>query len=533
MGGHPAPAGLGRQGTAGNGSTRLSAGAFGPSRYQAKSLKEVTTLHVRQKTDSGMLPQSRTLEPQSADNPCGGHETGLRGPRAPGVQHGREGRSREAAVTPVRGVQAGVQRVFVLDRRGNPLMPCHPARARELLTKGRAVVVRYSPFVIRLKDRDGGTTQPVRLGVDPGSKTTGMAVSRDDQGVRSVTFQLEIAHRSALIHKKMQQRAAYRHRRRSVNLRYRASRFSNRARPEGWLAPSLRSRVQHVESWARRIQRWCPLTVVDLELVRFDTQLMQNAEITGVEYQQGTLEGYEVREYLLAKFGRKCVYCDAENVPLNIDHVVPRSRGGSNRITNLVLACVRCNHEKGNRPVQEFCPARAAKILACAKAPLRDAAAVNSTRFATLKALQALAVPVECSTGGRTKFNRHEHGIPKTHALDAACVGAMSGLTSWNGPTLTVKATGRGSHQRSCTDAYGFPRRRYAVSKRVFGFATGDLVVANVPAGKHAGRHVGRVVVRSRGVFEVGPRDGIGHARCSILQRADGYNHTTTRRADR
>lgn len=487
-------------------------------------------MHVRQKTNPGMLPQSQALEPQPADNPCGGHETGLRGRMAPGVQHGREGRSRKAAVTPARGA-AGVQRVFVLDRRGNPLMPCHPARARELLAKGRAAVVRYSPFVIRLKDRDGGETQPVHLGVDPGSKTTGMAVSRDDSGIRHVMFRLEVAHRSEAVSKKMRRRAAYRRRRRAVNLRYRAPRFSNRRRPEGWLPPSLQSRVQHIESWARRLQRWCPLTAVDLELVRFDTQALQNPEISGTEYQQGTLAGYEVREYLLAKFGRRCVYCGATGVPLNIDHVVPRSCGGSDRITNLVLACVPCNQAKGNRDVREFAPDKAAQVLAHAKAPLRDAAAVNSTRFAALAALRQIDLPVECSTGGRTKFNRHAYGIPKAHCLDAACAGEMAGIRSWCGPVLVARAIGRGSHQRTRTDAHGFPRNRLPRSKRLYGFGSGDLVRADVPSGKQAGRHVGRTVVRSNGSFTVGPRDGIGYRHCTLLQRADGYDHLTEGRS--
>lgn len=485
-------------------------------------------MYARQKTDSGMLPQFRTLEPQPADKPRGGYETGLRGREAPGVQHGREGLTREGHVTPARGAK-GVQHVFVLDRRGNPLMPCHPARARELLTKGRAVVARYSPFVIRLKDRDGGEVQPVRLGVDPGSKTTGMAVSRDNGGVRHVTFRLEVGHRSALIHKKMQQRASFRQTRRSRNLRYRQPRFLNRTKPKGWLAPSLRSRVQHVESWARRLLRWCPIGVVDLELARFDTHRMANPEVSGVGYQHGTLAGYEVREYLLEKFGRRCVYCDVTDVPLNIDHVIPASRGGSDRITNLVLACIPCNQAKGNRSVAEFCPGRAAKIQARAKAPLRDAAAVNSTRFATLAALRSTGLPVECSTGGRTKFNRHVHGVPKTHALDAACVGKMAGLRSWDGPTLAAKAAGRGQHQRTSPDAYGFPRLHKPRAKRVHGFATGDLVIALVPRGRHAGRRVGRVAVRARGEFRVGNRDSIGYKHCAILQRADGYDHTTER----
>jgi 5-methylcytosine-specific restriction endonuclease McrA len=397
-------------------------------------------LHVSEKTHRRVLPQPAALEPVSADMP-GRARNGAQAREHTGVRHGREGRSRQAAVTPARGAK-GVQRVFVLDRRGNPLMPCHPARARELLGKGRAVVVRYSPFVIRLKDRDGGVVQPVRLGVDPGSKTTGMAVSRDDSGVRHVAFRLEVGHRSAEIHKRIGQRAAYRRRRRSANLRYRAPRFANRVRPEGWLAPSLRSRVQHVETWARRLRRWAPVTVVDLELVRFDTQLMQEPEISGVEYQQGTLAGYEAREYLLEKFSRRCVYCGAAGVPLNIDHMVPRSRGGSGRVSNLVLACVPCNQAKGGRDVREFSPDKAARVLAQAKAPLRDAAAVNSTRFATLKALRGLGLPVECSTGGRTKFNRHQLLAATLSAHRSAAFGVHV-LAGFGGDTVAGRRRGQ------------------------------------------------------------------------------------------
>jgi hypothetical protein len=47
-------------------------------------------------------------------------------------------------------------------------------------------------------------------------------------------------------------------------------------------------------------------------------QKLENPEISGIAYQQGTLAGYELREYLLEKWGRKCAYCDATNVPLQI-----------------------------------------------------------------------------------------------------------------------------------------------------------------------------------------------------------------------
>lgn len=479
-------------------------------------------MQVGEKTHQQMLPQSAALESVSADNPRIGTKRDTDA-KAPGLQHGREGRGRKSSVTPVKG-SSGVQRVFVLDKRGNPLMPCHPARARELLNKDRAVVVRHVPFVIRLKDRVGGDVQPVRLGVDPGSKFTGMAVSRDENGDRIVLFGLEVQHRSYVIHKKMGQRAAYRRGRRSRNLRYRSPRFLNRTKPKGWLAPSLWSRVQHVNTWATRLSAWCPITAIDLELVRFDTQKLVNPEISGVEYQHGELFGYEVREYLLEKFGRTCVYCDATNVPLNIDHVIPKSRGGTDRITNLVLACVACNQAKGNRPVEEFAPNRASKIKARAKAPLRDAAAVNSTRFATLKVLQSLGVPVECWSGGRTKWNRRQLGVTKSHVSDAACCGEAENIRLSG--ELIVKSRGRGSHQRTRPDRFGFPRLRFPASKRVAGFATGDLVEANVPPGiKTSGRHLGRVVVRVSGKFRVGTVDGINKRYVHLLQSSDGWEY--------
>src|SRR5699024_6653697 len=144
------------------------------------------------------------------------------------------------------------------------------------------------------------------------------------------------------------------------------------------LAPSLRHRVDTLASWANRLQRWAPVTGWHQELVRFDLHAMQRPGITSVEYQQGTLAGFEVREYLLSKWNHKCAYCGAPgvgpgSVPLNIDHIHPRSKGGSNRTSNLALACVTCNQAKSNMPVQEFLsdkPKALARVLAQAKGPL-------------------------------------------------------------------------------------------------------------------------------------------------------------------
>jgi len=184
-------------------------------------------------------------------------------------------------------------------------------------------------------------------------------------------------------------------------------------------------------------------------------------------------------------------------------------------------------------PLEQFLarqPERLARILAQAKAPLKDAAAVNATRWVLARQLQATGLPLELASGGRTKFNRCRLGIPKTHGLDAACVGLVNRLSSWNMPTLAVKCTGQGSYQRTRVDKYGFPRGSLTRTKHVFGFKTGDLVCATVPKGKKSGVYTGRVAVRASGSFNIqtckGVVQGIGHRCCKMLQRGDGYAYS-------
>ncbi|MET8055020.1 RNA-guided endonuclease IscB, partial [Streptosporangium sp. NPDC005286] len=427
--------------------------------------------------------------------------------------------------------------MFVLDRRGHPLDPCHPARARRLLADGRAVLHRHTPFVIRLRDRSAADSAVagVQVGVDPGSKHTGLAVFTDHDGSRTGRYAIRLDHRGALIRDRLASRAALRRGRRGRKLRYRSPRFLNRTRPKGWFAPSLRHRVDTTLPWVARLSRWAPVAAVHVEKVSFDTHaLSAGRPLEGVDYQQGTLAGYEVREYLLAKWRRTCAYCGASGLPLNLDHIHPRSRGGSDRVSNLTLACIPCNQTKNATPVQEFLkdkPTLLAKILKQAKAPLRDAAAVNTTRWALWQALEATGLPVADASGGRTKWNRSRTGAPKSHTLDALHVGHLDTVTTWPFTVLVAKATGRGTYCRTRTDRYGFPRLRLPRTKQVKGFATGDLVRATIPTGKNTGVHTGRVAVRTTGSFNITTRhgtvQGIHHRHVRLLQRADGYGYTT------
>jgi 5-methylcytosine-specific restriction endonuclease McrA len=428
--------------------------------------------------------------------------------------------------------------VFVLDKQQKPLMPCTEKRARLLLERGKAVVHRRFPFTIRLKARlaQDSAYQPLRLKLDPGSKATGLAITRDTEEAdrnETVVFLAEIRHRGQQIKKTLDARRALRRNRRNRKTRYRAPRFNNRTRRAGWLAPSLQHRVDTTLSWVKRLSKLAPICDLSQELVRFDMQLMQNPEISGVEYQQGELAGYEVREYLLNKFNRCCTYCGVKDVPLEVEHVRPRAKGGSNRVSNLCLACTSCNKAKGARSIEDFLahkPELLLRILRQLKAPLKDAAAVNATRWALANALKAFGHPVELASGGRTKFNRRRMGIPKTHALDAACVGATETLQHWNIPTLVIKCTGRGSYQRTRMDKYGFPRGTLMRQKSVQGFQTGDMVKASVPTGVKAGNYEGRVAVRATGSFNIqtpnGVVQGISHRHCRIAARADGYGYS-------
>src|SRR5215831_2214330 len=190
--------------------------------------------------------------------------------------------------------------VFVVDQQQRPCRPVHPGRARHLLTRGRAAVYRRYPFTLILREGERAEeSAPLRMKIDPGSKTTGLAVVNDATG--QVVWAAELAHRGQQVKARLDQRRRCRRSRRQRHTRYRPPRFLNRRRSAGWLPPSLESRLSNTLTSVERVRRWCRVGALTLELVKFDTQLMQNAEISGVEYQQGTLKGDEIREYLLEK----------------------------------------------------------------------------------------------------------------------------------------------------------------------------------------------------------------------------------------
>eukprot|EP01024_Parvocaulis_polyphysoides_P069885 TRINITY_DN858_c0_g1_i7.p1 TRINITY_DN858_c0_g1~~TRINITY_DN858_c0_g1_i7.p1 ORF type:complete len:381 (-),score=12.95 TRINITY_DN858_c0_g1_i7:164-1306(-) len=359
------------------------------------------------------------------------------------------------------------ERICVVDKNCNPLMPTRPARARILIKEGKAKIYHHYPFTIILTEHVGGDKQPLELKFDPGSKTTGMAMVLHGAKHSKLVWAANLEHRGGQIHEALEKRANVRRSRRNRNTRYRQPRFLNRKRKEGWLPPSVQSRVDNITNWVTKLQSKTPISNLAIEQNKFDTQKMQNPEIKGVQYQHGTLEGCEVRQYLLTKWDHKCAYCDAKGVRLEVEHVVPKAKGGSDRVSNLVIACHKCNQAKGTQSLEDFLakkPDKLKAILAQLKKPLKDAAVMNKIRKIIVdKLIKTFGLALVIGTGSQTHFHRLSQGLPKTsnsdslgasHWIDAACVGDFGSQIkiAKKVNVLTITAKGRGSRPLRAID---------------------------------------------------------------------------------
>lgn len=421
--------------------------------------------------------------------------------------------------------------VFVIDNTKKPLTPCSPARARALLRDGKAAVWRTVPFTLILKvAMPNAVVKPLNVKIDPGSKETGIVLV--DSSNR-VVFAAELTHRGKAIKAALDARRSLRRGRRGRKTRYRAARFNNRVRAENWLPPSLQHRVDTTMTWVNRFRKWAGIEGIAVERVKFDLQQMNNPDIAGVEYQQGTLAGYSVREYLLEKWSRKCAYCGAGHVPLQIEHIKARANGGANNISNLTLACAPCNTRKSTQDIAVFLknkPDVLKRVLSQLKKPLTDAAAVNATRNKLFVSLLETGLPVETGTGAQTKFNRNKLGYPKAHWIDAACVG-NSGATATLNPELKpllIKSMGQGCRQTVRTDKYGFPCAKAKSTKTVLGIKTGDLISLVQTKGVYVGTYKGRVTaIKSASHFlslsVKGKQTWFSAKLATLIQPSDGY----------
>ena len=301
--------------------------------------------------------------------------------------------------------------VYVLDKDGKPLMPTvRHGKVRRLLRDEKAHVVRLQPFTIQLDYESTTYKQEVSLGVDAGSVHIGVSATTEKREL----FAAEVVLRTDIV-KKLASRLELRRGRRFRKTRYRKPRFDNRRRKKGWLAPSVRNKVESHLKVIRLVHSLLPVTKTTIEVAQFDAQKIKNDAIQGVEYQQGEQMGFwNVREYVLARDYHTCQHCKGKSGDkiLNVHHLESRKTGG-NAPSNLITLCETC-HKAYHRGEFEFKVKRSTS--------LRDASVMNIMRWAVYEQAKAEFENVHLTYGYVTKHTRIKSGIEKTHCADAFCI---------------------------------------------------------------------------------------------------------------
>ena len=437
------------------------------------------------------------------------------------------------------------QPVPVYSSDAQTLMPTHPARARKLMQKGRAVPNHVKGlFGIRLLDRTRAqsSVQDVAVNIDPGAQTTGIAVVADDTvGNRTVLAALEIKHRAFTVKATLTKRRAYRHTRRG-RLRFRPKRFNNRRRKPGTLPPSVDSLRTDTMRVVRILQTMYPVMRIRIERNKFDTQLMMNPNIKGVEYQRGTLFGWQIRAYILERDQSRCVYCRRSRVRLELDHVRPRA-SGSDRVGNLIACCRDCNIKKANRPIEQFLadqPDLLKQILErTRRSALASATQINAVLPKLISELRTTGLPLQLTDAASASWARQQLNVRKTHCYDAALQGQdFQTIKSLPNQVLAITPSNGRSKQKANVDRHGTPvgrpfRNQQRLPKHLRqhrpaaghsdrhqrygpqGIGTGDTIVLE----HKAGQSIGRAVIKVRGTRVAVEKQSASIAHARIIAR--------------
>ena len=309
-------------------------------------------------------------------------------------------------------------RIFVMNMRGDPLMPCTQKKARILLKEGKAVIYKYDPFTIQLTYATGETKQDCHIGIDTGSKHIGMAITSENK----VLFKGEIELRQD-VKSNIDTKHIYRRSRRNRKTRYRQPRFLNRKRSDKWLPPSLQNRVDHTFHW---IDTFCSLVsdpILHIEVGKFDTAKMINPEINGVDYQHGQTYGFfDERYFVFARDNYTCQCCGkSKDKILQTHHIIYRSNGGTDRVDNLITVCTDChtskNHQKGG--ILYKWQEQHKKVKQYKEPPF-----MNAIR----KRIFARYPNAHTTYGSETTPHRKELGLEKTHYNDAITISGITNI---------------------------------------------------------------------------------------------------------
>ena len=362
--------------------------------------------------------------------------------------------------------------VYVLSQNGQPLMPTeNHAKVRVFLKQGKAKVVQRCPFTIQLLYESTTHTQKINLGIDAGSKTIGISATTDSK----VLYEAEVVLRNDIV-ELLSGRRALRNSRRSRKTRYRKPRFDNRKKPDGWLAPSIRQKIETHVTVVGNVMKILPVTKIIVETASFDIQKIKNPEIEGEGYQHGEqLDFWNVREYVLFRDGHTCQCCKGKSKDniLNVHHIESRKTGG-NAPNNLITLCETC-HKAYHKGIITL-PNEIHRGMR-----FRDAAFMGIMRWAFYDRLKELYNPLGAEVintyGYITKNTRIEHGLPKEHYVDARCISDNPAAKPLDHYYFQKKVRCHNRQIHKNTILKGGIRKRNQASYEVKGFRLYDQVL--------------------------------------------------------
>lgn len=364
--------------------------------------------------------------------------------------------------------------VYVINKEGQPLMPCKSQKARKLLKAGKAIVVKHEPFTIKLNFGSSGYKQSVTLGIDTGSIHIGASASTEKQELYASETIMRSGDGKASIVGLLSKRRELRHGRRSRKTRYRKARFLNRVhrKHNGWLAPSVENKINVHLKLVADIYKILPITKIVVEVAQFDIQKIKNPEISGVEYQQGEQLGWaNVREYVLFRDGHQCQCCKGRSgdLILNVHHIESRMTGGD-APNNLITLCETCH--KGYHQGNILLPKSIHRGMS-----FKDTAFMGIMRWTFYNRLKERYSNVHLTYGYITKNTRIKNNIAKTHTADAYCIAGNINAKrlKYNYIRKQVRRHNRKLHREA--PAKGGIRRRAQAGHIVRSFCLNDTVL--------------------------------------------------------
>ena len=346
--------------------------------------------------------------------------------------------------------------IYIVNKHNKPLMPTNRhSHIRKLLKQGKAVAINSNPFIVKLKYETADITRPLYCGIDTGRENIGLGVS-NERG--ECILKVKVTTNNKTIKINMDKRRSYRQERhlhkrqkkqrkalrenkvlQSENkieyknkqvpcievkaigadkpvvhkvIRGAESKFNNRKRSENWLTPSARQLIWcHITAF-KKICEFLPITNLTIETVKFDFQKLEDFNIT--DWNHGSLFGFKnVAEYIKTKQNGKCAICDE---PIeHIHHIVPRSKGGSDNVKNLVGLC-KCCHDmvhKNESLLKGIKQQYKISLLNTVMPYLLD-------EFASLS--KQMNIEMKVCTGYDTFKTRQKYNIHKEHSNDGYAI---------------------------------------------------------------------------------------------------------------